>query len=66
VGVGAAALDADGGAASDRRLGPAFLYGYAAAWAGRAPKVEDEAFRRFARAELRRRVRRELGRRLRA
>jgi biofilm PGA synthesis N-glycosyltransferase PgaC len=36
--------------------GGAFLYGYLAAWAGRAPRVEDPAFRRFVRRELRRRL----------
>jgi len=37
--------------------GLAFLYGYARAVARREPRVEDERFRRFVAAELRRRVR---------
>ncbi len=40
--------------------GAAYLYGYGRAWARRAPRVEDEAFARFVRRELRARL---LGRR---
>ena len=36
--------------------GGAFLYGYARAWARSAPRVEDDEFRRFVRAELRARL----------
>jgi poly-beta-1,6-N-acetyl-D-glucosamine synthase len=36
--------------------GAAFLYGYARAWARSAPRIEDEAFVRFVRRELRARM----------
>lgn len=36
--------------------GAAYLYGYGRAWARRAPRVEDEAFARFVRRELRARM----------
>jgi biofilm PGA synthesis N-glycosyltransferase PgaC len=36
--------------------GAAFAYGYMRAWAAGAPRVDDQQFREFARAELRRRV----------
>jgi GT2 family glycosyltransferase len=41
--------------------GLAFLYGYLSSAARRVPRVEDPAFRAFARRELRERVRRGLG-----
>ncbi len=36
--------------------GAAYLYGYARAWARRAPRIEDPAFARFVRRDLRERV----------